>query len=201
MIQQLPHHRLDIGFSLIETLVAVAILLLVIVGPMSIASQANSSTTFANQQITAYFLAQEGLELAQKGRDDLLLPQFAAYPLPPANNVGWNAFVSDVGDFSECIDGNTCGLEIIDGADGDIDVRDCSNFSDCRLYLSNDAGRSHYTYDDSVANVATDFTRTVTMDVDGDEVFVTATVRWRTGDQITEQSTTATTYLFNVYGR
>jgi len=33
------------------------------------------------------------------------------------------------------------------------------------------------------------------------DVLVTAVVSWRTGNQIAIQSTTATTYLYNTYGR
>ncbi|NCO61881.1 prepilin-type N-terminal cleavage/methylation domain-containing protein, partial [Candidatus Kaiserbacteria bacterium] len=64
------------GFSLVEVLVAITLLLLIVTGPMKIITDANHSTAFASEQVTAFFLAQEGLELAQKGRDDLMLQYF-----------------------------------------------------------------------------------------------------------------------------
>jgi prepilin-type N-terminal cleavage/methylation domain-containing protein len=200
MMQYLPHHHADTGFSLVETLVAVAILLVVIVGPMSIATQANSSTTFANEQVIAYFLAQEGLELVQKGRDDLLLDAFSS-----DTNNAWNIFVSDSGPYGECLRGNTCGLEMNDNVNDSLVVKPCSNSSECQLYLSSETRRAMYTYDavasDGTANEPTLYSRSINIRPNGDEALVTVDVRWRSGDQIAPQSVTATTYLFNVYGR
>ena len=50
------------GFSLVETLVAISILLIVIVGPMTISMSTAKSSSFASEQVQAFFLAQEGLE-------------------------------------------------------------------------------------------------------------------------------------------
>ena len=53
------------GFTLIETLVGVTILLVAIVGPLYIAFQGVSLSLLARDQITASFLAQEGLEFVR----------------------------------------------------------------------------------------------------------------------------------------
>jgi len=202
------------GFSLVETLVAIAILLIIIVGPMSIATNSANSTSFANQQIMAYFLAQEGLELAQKGRDDFLLRGFDS-GYPEGDNDAWNQFTdtSSAGQFSDCFSSDGCSLEMGDGnddglADGTVAVivDRCSNANGCRLYLTAATDeRSHYTYDSNNAEI-TDFTRIITMEQtppnnNNKDVLVTSEVTWRTGNQIAEQTTTATTYLYNVYGR
>jgi prepilin-type N-terminal cleavage/methylation domain-containing protein len=188
------------GFSLVETLVAIAILLIIIVGPMSIATNSANSTSFANQQVMAYFLAQEGLELAQKGRDDFLLNGFNNNN-DEGSNIAWDDFTTGTV-FSDCFGGDVCGLEIEEGPNGDIQVIDCSNVTDCRLHLTTATNeRSQYTYDSS--GEITDFTRVVTMEEisSNKDVLVTSEVSWRTGNQIAVQSTTATTYLYNVYGR
>lgn len=70
------HYSKQSGFSLVETLVAITILLVVIIGPMTISSSAAKSTSFASEQVTAFFLAQEGAELIEKARNDLLLEHF-----------------------------------------------------------------------------------------------------------------------------
>lgn len=49
-----------------ETLVAITILLIVVVGPMKIIISASNSTSFSGEQVVAFFLAQEGAEIAQK---------------------------------------------------------------------------------------------------------------------------------------
>jgi len=190
------------GFSLVETLVAIAILLIIIVGPMSIATNSANSTSFANQQVMAYFLAQEGLELAQKGRDDFLLASFNAGNTE-GSDIAWDAFTGTSGQFADCF-ADGCGLEILEGPNGDVDVIDCSDEIDCRLYLTAATDeRSQYTYDDSNNAEITDFTRVVTMEEVSlsKDVLVTSVVSWRTGNQVAVQSTTATTYLYNVYGR
>ncbi len=57
------------GFTLIETFVAISVLLVSLAGPLSIAAQALKSAYYARDEITAFYLAQEGLEYARAVRD------------------------------------------------------------------------------------------------------------------------------------
>ncbi len=57
------------GFTLLETLVAVAVLLMALMGPFSIAQQSLRSAYYARDQVTAYYLAQEGIEFVRAIRD------------------------------------------------------------------------------------------------------------------------------------
>lgn len=57
------------GFTLIETLVAVTILTLGIVGPLELAYRSISYTKLSQNQIVASYLAQEGVELVRHIRD------------------------------------------------------------------------------------------------------------------------------------
>lgn len=194
------------GFSLVETLVAITILLLVIVGPMTISSSTARSTSFSSEQVVAFFLAQEGAELAQKARDDLLLADFTN----PQN--AWNSFVNS-GVFSSCFNVSTgCGLEFVDnGSIGDtvgaLKAPVSCTGTNCRLYFDSTGGRSRYTLTSTATT--SPFTRVITMTPDAtlpnppnsdDAVKVTSKVTWRTGSQRAEQEVSVETYLFNVYG-
>jgi len=57
------------GFTLVETMVAIAILMIAILGPMDIASSGLRDSMFARDQATAYYLAQEGIEYIRYVRD------------------------------------------------------------------------------------------------------------------------------------
>jgi type II secretory pathway pseudopilin PulG len=57
------------AFTLLETLVAVAILMMALLGPFSIAQQSLRSAYYARDQVTAYYLAQEGIEFVRSVRD------------------------------------------------------------------------------------------------------------------------------------
>lgn len=57
------------GFTLIETLVAISLLMLALIAPMSLAAQALTTAYFSRDQITAYYLAQEGIETVRAVRD------------------------------------------------------------------------------------------------------------------------------------
>lgn len=61
------------GFTMVETLVAISILLLVIIGPMTIAQKGIQNAYFARDQLTAVFLAQEAIEAVRELRDDQAL--------------------------------------------------------------------------------------------------------------------------------
>ena len=51
------------GFTLIETFVAITILMIVVLGPMSLLSNALKDARYIGEEITATYLAQEGVEL------------------------------------------------------------------------------------------------------------------------------------------
>jgi len=61
------------GFTLVETLVAIALLTIAIVAPMTLTQQSLSSAYYARDQITAYNLAQEGIESVRAIRDGQIL--------------------------------------------------------------------------------------------------------------------------------
>lgn len=186
------------GFSLVETLVAVTVLLVLIVGPMSVTVRSTRSASLATEQATAYFLAQEGLELAQKARDDLLL-EF----LDGSLGDPWTEFTDPGGRFDACLppygSADGCGLVVADDGSGTVDVIECLS-DNCRVYRddSGSSDRARFRHDSDLTQ--TPYTRTIQFEqVAGREVQVTSVVTWRTGSIAEEQRVTVDSYLFNLY--
>ena len=61
------------GFTLIETLVAVSLLSVSIVAPMALTTQSLTAAYYARDQVTAFNLAQEGIEAIRAIRDGQIL--------------------------------------------------------------------------------------------------------------------------------
>ena len=61
------------GFTLIETLVAISIIMIGLTAAFSVAQMGISSSSFAKERITAFFLAQEALEAVRNMKDANLL--------------------------------------------------------------------------------------------------------------------------------
>jgi len=57
------------GFTLFETIVALSVLIFAVTGPLTLAAYAIHSATYAQNQITAFYLAQEALEYIKNWRD------------------------------------------------------------------------------------------------------------------------------------
>ena len=72
MIPYLRRIQTD-GFTLIETLVAVSLLVIAIVAPMSLVAQSLTTAYYARDQVAAYSLAQEGIEAVRAVRDGNIL--------------------------------------------------------------------------------------------------------------------------------
>ncbi len=61
------------GFTLIETLVAISILVIAIAGPMTMAARGLQSSYHAKSQLVAVHLAQEAIEIVRMKRDNYTL--------------------------------------------------------------------------------------------------------------------------------
>ena len=61
------------GFTLIETLVAIALLTVAIIAPMALTVQSLKSAFYARDQVTAFYLAQEAIESVRSIRDSQIL--------------------------------------------------------------------------------------------------------------------------------
>jgi prepilin-type N-terminal cleavage/methylation domain-containing protein len=88
----------SLGFTLVETLVAVSIFSIALLGLMSVLVQSISTITYAKQKMVATYLAQEGIEYIRNIRDTYVL-----YSSTSQN--GWNAFNNGL---SPCTGPNGC---------------------------------------------------------------------------------------------
>lgn len=61
------------AFTLVETLVAISIFTVSLLGMMSVLGSSIANTNYAKQKITAEYLAQEGIEYARNIRDNYVL--------------------------------------------------------------------------------------------------------------------------------
>jgi len=198
------------GFTLVEVLVAITILLLVITGPMQIMTRANNSTAYSSEQVIAFFLAQEGLELAQKGRDDLMLADFRDEFGGPGATDPWAQFRTD---FTTCLNVTGCGLawNMDTTPDSIAAPLNCATPDSCRLNVreAGTTNRDRYTYASVSPGITpSKYTRTIRMErVTGGAggrdrgMTVTSTVTWRTGSLIAGQQVELSTYLANVYDK
>jgi len=75
------------GFTLVETLVAISIFTVSILGLMSVLTKSIANITYAKEELTASYLAQEGIEYMRNMRDTFVL-----YDPSGSSQTGWNAF-------------------------------------------------------------------------------------------------------------
>lgn len=184
------------GFTLVEVLVSITILLMVIVGPMSIISRSINSTNFSSQQVNAWFLAQEGLELAQKVRDDLVLAGIKDSSTKPFDTFQKR--------YTSCFSSTGCDLTITNP--GTVLETNCSASNNpCLLALDITTTKIRSRYVHEPNKPPSPFTRVITMSPVNSalgkvrEIKVTSTVTWRTGSLIAGQKVLVSTYLFNIY--
>ena len=159
------------GFTIVETLVAITILMIAIAGPLTIASQALHAAQDAKNQMIASNLAQESVEEIRNYKDNNIATQtlvqlFNHYTT--ANGGGLWYVETDVSN-----SGNSNGGYYSFGA--------CSSTQGalCRLYLNPDQG---YIYENTSGSVATPFYRSFSfLPVNDNEYLLTVTVSWTTG--------------------
>lgn len=162
------------GFTLIEALIAVTILTLAVAGPLFTASRAIVAAQLSRDQLTASYLAQEGIEYVRAKRDNLYLSAYFSSSAT-ASSVGWANFLSQIEGL--CL-GTLCSLD--NGSTG-LSLSPCSGADGTLcppLYLMNINGGVFYTTQ-STGPMPTPFLREIKVihKTDNDE-FVVSTVKW-----------------------
>ncbi len=168
-----PMPKFTTGFTLVEALVAISILSLSVVGAFGVAQGGLQSSFFARDQMTAYYLAQEAVEMVKNKRHTDIL-----------NGDHWlNGLVEGQG--GPCTGSSYCR---VDASVSSSNFTNCSGFNaNCsKLYL--DASNGFYTHEpDSGSNAETKFKRLLKIEVinipgEGQVAAkVTAEVQWTHG--------------------
>jgi type II secretory pathway pseudopilin PulG len=99
------------AFTLVETLIAITVLTLAVAGPLVTASRAIVAAQIASDQLTASYLAQEGIEYVRAARDDAYLAAYQTNAVASSgvSGLGWSNFLA--GQIQSCISQN-CSLDV-----------------------------------------------------------------------------------------
>jgi type II secretory pathway pseudopilin PulG len=193
------------GYSLIEVLVAVAILMFSIVGPMTIAAKSIQSAQYAKQQTTAFFLAQEGISLTENIRNFMALRAYSgpddpwgawvnyALVAPCRTAAGCNFGLNDEGGVGANADGSSNTVVACTIALPDVCTMyyDASNLTGPVQPYHTRAGAS---------DPQSIYKRTITWTIiNADEMLVTSKVEWNSTLLGGTQIITISTSLFNKY--
>lgn len=162
----------DRGFTLLETLVAIAVLVLAITATFTAAQSGLSSSIEARDQIKAFYLAQEGIEMVRNLRDQNSLQRVGA----PSTSwlTGLAAQVSD-----PCYFGKSC---MVDATKDPLTAfTTCSSPSNCdnirEDLTSNSSTYGMYGYNPGWSQ--TNFNREIDLSQGtSTEVLVSVTMKW-----------------------
>lgn len=165
---QQDKYQLSKGFSLLETTIAVAILVSAVIGPMALSSQSIHSASVTRDTIMASNLAQEGVELVKNIRLN--------------NRIRGRSWTQGL---SSCLSTRGCFIDA-----KDLNVRGCSFV--CNP-LKFDSSLNLYNYNSGQDTI---FTRIISiLNVTSDEINVQSVVRW--SDKFGNHFFTLSTTMFN----
>lgn len=164
------------GFTIVESLVAIFILVLIIVGASSAVQTGISSYIFSKDETLAFYLAQEGFEQIRNIRDENGL-----------KNQDWLIGLSS-NSVDPCYFGNACIVDTVNST-----VTRCSGVGSCPV-LRQDVATGFFGYDSSWPTTV--FRREVVLtQINTNEISVQVTVNWSKGT--TNRQFKAKENLFN----
>ena len=170
--------RINKGFTLVETLVAISIFSLSILALMAVLTQGVSDTNYAKKKIIASYLAQEGIEYIRNMRDTFVL-------YSTNGQTGWNDFKVKL----DPCDATSNGTKSCYFDDNNLNYANHSQqmalvntifacSGSCPLLLYDGAGKYGY----ASLGAASDFVRKIVMtQVSINEIKISSTVSWTQG--------------------
>lgn len=161
---QTRHTTTEHGFTLIETFVAVALLMIALVGPLTLAQQAIIGGAVSAEQVTAFYLAQDAVEYIKNVRDSNV-----------ANNDPWLQGI----DTSGCLDASDpCRIDTSSSQPLSSAAQTCNTAEQCRLQYDVSTNR----YGHNAAWNDSSFRREIAVTtLTAAEVLITVTVFWEAG--------------------
>lgn len=171
------------GFTVLESIVAIMILSLGVSGAFSAIQQSLSQSIIAKDEVKAFYLAQEAIEIIRNKRDNNQLAIIGG----GTNN--WLSGIAGVaGD--PCYFGKTCRADAT--GPSSIYLYSCSGGWDSCSYLSQNQTTYIYAYSGTVSN----FRREIQIEsVNVNEIMVTVRVSWKKG--LINKEFKIKTHLFN----
>src|SRR3989338_9199240 len=152
------------GFTIVESLVAIAVLVLAVTGAASAIQIGISSYIFSKDQIIAFYLAQEGFEQVRNIRDENGL-----------KSQNWLTGIS-ANSSDPCYFGNAC---IVDPVISNVPTRCSTGPGSCPV-LRQDISTGFFGYESSWS--ATIFRREIVLtEINADEISILVTVDWSKG--------------------
>lgn len=181
MIKTNIHRRK--GFTLIETLIAISILVLAVTGAFAAAHNGVTSAIFSRDQVTAFYLAQEGIEQIRNMRDRNGLQ---------SPGVNWLTNIATLST-DPCYFGGgarSCRVDIVNNT-----IVSCGAPGNCPV-LKFDSSNGFYNY---VTGVNTKFKREIQLtQISANEVAIDSSVTWSKG--LINRTFTAHEIIFNWNG-
>lgn len=146
------------GFSFIETMVSISLLMLIMVGPISLSARGVSMITEAKNRLIAFYLAQEAIEHVRMVRD----------------NNSYSGASDWIDGVSQCVADAPCGVDVFDNTDNG--VRDCSYYNGCIVKFDSITNRyGHIAGSNSIFIRTVVVSKTVSFD---DEAEINVEVSW-----------------------
>lgn len=155
------------GFTLLETLVAISILLIAVVGPMSIIGRSLPQSAYARDHAIAVNLAQEGIEAIRQKRDSNMLNDWNGTTTAWDNGIVTNTYYA--------VDPRSVPMLISCGAP----LIMCNSAT---LYVRNDVLSGLYYQSSAGGGTVTKFQRYVSVSFNAvfpEEKMITSYVSWR----------------------
>ena len=168
------------GFTIVETLVAITIMMIAIVGPLTVANKALTAALDARNQLIANSLAQETMEYVRNKKDNNIIDP----------NKGQDLWLDGIDTCTATSPGaNACDAQVSINSPG-YRIGTC-NPTDCSLYIDNSVNKLGYIHDSSNNNIITPFSRYFYISSVnnvmqnsvkiGSETVVTVIVSWNSG--------------------
>src|SRR3989338_5727397 len=167
------------AFTLVETLVAISIFTVSLLGLIAILAQGIADTNYAKRKIIASYLAQEGIEYIRNFRDTYVL-----YYDPASTNNGWiefnNRLIADSCDDSCYFDDSIVSFTDPTMPMADLIFTPCTGNAGACMELRYDNATGKYNYD--LTKTPSGYTREINMFViDSNETEIVSTVSWTQG--------------------